>query len=93
MVHKSQQEWITDEFTLPCQATQDTVWVSDPANSTVHETGPIHQGETIWVHRELFGSGPTWEPARLKDNKLGFVQPHHFSQTVHLTGPPHSVSL
>gem|GEM_PF-7056509 len=35
MAHKSQQEWIADEFTLPYQATQDTVWVSDPAVSDV----------------------------------------------------------
>jgi hypothetical protein len=93
MLHKSQLEWVTDEFTLPCLATQDTVWVSDPANHTEHETGPIHQGETIWVHHELFGSGPTWEPARLTDNTLCFVQPHHFDRKIPPTGPPHSVSL
>ncbi len=93
MIHETQSESITDEFTLPCQATQDTVWVSDPANPTVHKTGPICRGETIWVHHELFGSGPTWEPARLKDNTLCFVQPHHFGLKVLSTGPPHSVFL
>lgn len=73
MTHKTQPESTTNEFTLPCQATQDTVWVSDPANPTEHGTGPIHQGDTIWIHHELFGSGPTWEPARLKDNTCCFV--------------------
>lgn len=93
MIHKTQPELTPSDFTLPCQATQDTIWVSDPANPTHRETGPIRRGETIWVHHELFGSGPTWEPARLTNNRHCFVQPHHFGLKVRLTDPPHSVSL
>jgi hypothetical protein len=93
MVHKTQQELITDGFILPCQATEDTEWVSDPADPTMHETGPIRQGETIWVHHELFGSGPTWEPARLMDNTLRFVQPHHFGLKIRSANPAHSNPL
>lgn len=87
MIHEPQPESVTNHFTLPCQATQDTVWVSDPANPTLHETGPIRRGETIWVHHELFGSGPTWEQARLKDSQLCFVQPHHFDLKIRSTDP------
>ncbi len=93
MIHETQPESIFDEFTLPCQATQDTVWVSDPADPTVYKTGPIRRGDTIWVHHELFGSGPIWQPARLKGSRLGFVQPHHFDQKVDSPNLEHSVSL
>ena len=69
-------------FAFPCRAAQDTSWVADPANPTKSQTGLIRQGETIWLQAEPFGSGPVWQLARLADQTLCFVQPHHFDPVV-----------
>ena len=67
-----------DEFTCPYKAIQDTVWVADPANPVANQTGLVRKGETIWLQTKQFGSGPTWQIARLVNNHICFVQPHHF---------------
>ncbi|WP_128548812.1 hypothetical protein [Larkinella soli] len=72
----------TGPFDFPCKANQKTEWVRNPANSTHVETGDVQKGEIIWFHVEPFGSGPTWQPARLADNTLGFVHPYHFDKAL-----------
>ena len=68
-------------FAFSCEAAQDTVWVSDPAEPANARTGSIHKGETIWLQAHLFGSGPVWQSARLANDTICFVQPHHFATT------------
>lgn len=65
-------------FAFPYWAAQDTTWVEDPANPTQSQTGLIGKGETIWLQTERFGSGPAWQLARLANQTICFVQPHHF---------------
>jgi len=67
-------------FEFACKANQKTEWIRNPANSAQVETGDIQEGEIIWFHVGQFGSGPTWQPARLADNTLGFVHPYHFDR-------------
>ena len=69
---------LDEPFSFPCQANRDTTWATDPANPVAAQTGPIRQGDTIWLQAERFGSGPEWQAARLADHRLCFVQPHHF---------------
>jgi hypothetical protein len=69
---------LDEKFNFPCQANQDTTWATDPANPLVSQTGPIRKGDTIWLQTERFGSGPSWQVARLADHRVCFVQPHHF---------------
>lgn len=78
MSKKTSVTGVVEGFTFPYLAAQDTTWVEDPANPTKPQTGLIRQGETIWLQTEPFGSGPVWQLARLSNQTLCFVQPHHF---------------
>ena len=83
MAYNNLAEWNLSEFRLPHQAMQDTTWFTDPANPTIPETGPIHKGGLVWLQQQLFGSGPTWQPARLADGSVRFINPHHFIAETH----------
>lgn len=80
MTGKILAECNPSDFVLARQAIQDTTWFTDPANPTTTETGSIHKDELIWLHQELFGSGPSWQPARLADGSVRFINPHHFKR-------------
>lgn len=78
MIYQPLSSWVPADFTLACQASRDTNWSSDPANPSQHQSGLIQRGETVWFQQAVFGSGPRWQPARLADNTLCFVDPQDF---------------
>lgn len=81
MLNESLSLGAFDAFCLPVKASQLTEWHTDPSNPTDSETGVIKEGDQIWLDQGLFGSGPTWQAARLSDNRLCYVHPYHFNST------------
>lgn len=86
MLDKSSPEPEANSAILLYRASQETTWVSDPANPVETQSGSIGEGELIWLLEPPFGSGPTWQAARpglarLRDGSVCFVQPHHFNET------------
>jgi hypothetical protein len=81
-----------DDFNEGFNAIQAAEWVTNPTDPTNVKGGFVGTGETVWFHRDHFGSGPEWTQVRFADKTLGYVRLSDFKKINGIMVSPDNVS-
>lgn len=73
------------DFNECFKAIQAAEWVADPTDPTNTRGGCIRMGETVWLRRGHFGSGPEWTQACFTNKTLGYVHLDEFKRVEQIT--------
>jgi hypothetical protein len=82
-----------DDFNEGFKAIQVAEWAADPTDPSNIEGGLIRTGETVWFHKDHFGSGPEWTQVRFANKTLGYVRLSDFKKINGIMVSPDKVLL